>query len=96
MERERDENREFLNRIIDNIPTSILVRTARDRRYVFFNRAAEEQFGMPRELVIGKNPNEVWTKEAARIITDEDEQLLNSDGYVFIDEKSHQTAGCRT
>jgi len=93
LERERDENREFLNQIIDNIPTSIIVKTARDRRYVLFNRAAEEQYGAPRDLVIGKTPDELWAKENAKLIADQDEQLLNSDGYMFFDEYTHKIAG---
>ncbi len=93
LERERDENREFLNQIIDNVPTSILVKTARERRYVLFNRAAEEQFSTSRDLIIGKTPEEFWPSEEAKLVTSRDDELLNSGGHVYYDGLSHQSAG---
>ena len=60
LERERDRNRQFLDQIIDNVPTSIIVKNADDRRYVLFNRAAEEYHGARRQSLIGKTSHEVW------------------------------------
>src|SRR5262249_8347344 len=48
LESERDRNREFLHQIIDNIPVSIIVKDARDRRIALINRATEEMWGFSR------------------------------------------------
>ena len=40
-EEERDRNREFLDRVIDNVSMTILVKDARTLQYVLVNRAAE-------------------------------------------------------
>ena len=45
LEKERDRNREFLDQIIENVPSIIFVKNASDRRYVLVNRAAENLLG---------------------------------------------------
>ncbi|MGZ5828086.1 MAG: EAL domain-containing protein [Xanthobacteraceae bacterium] len=86
LEAERDRNREFLNLIIDNIPSSIMVKDARDRRYVLANHAAESYLGIPRESIIGKAAHEVMSKATAEIVTQQDEDQLKSNGRLFFDE----------
>ena len=93
LERERDRNRQFLHQIIDNVPTSIIVKNANDRRYVLFNRAAETYHGAPRHSVIGNTAEEAWPKQTAELIAQHDRELLESDGYLFIDEHTVDTAG---
>ena len=44
-ERDRDRNSEFLDRIIENITAAILVKDARDSRYVLINKSAERLWG---------------------------------------------------
>ena len=46
-EEERDRNREFLDRVIDNVSMTILVKDARTLQYVLVNRAAERLWGFP-------------------------------------------------
>ena len=60
LEKERDRNREFLDRIIENVPSIIFVKNASDRRYVLVNRAAENFWGMSRADILGKTANEVF------------------------------------
>jgi diguanylate cyclase (GGDEF)-like protein/PAS domain S-box-containing protein len=94
IEEERDRNREFLNLIIDNIPTTIIVRDARDRRYVLINRTAEAYFGVPQDQIIGKTASDIYPKAMADMISAHDEQqLLQSGGRLSLEEHSIDTLG---
>jgi diguanylate cyclase (GGDEF)-like protein/PAS domain S-box-containing protein len=75
-----------LNLIIDSIPTTIAVKDARDRRYVLINRAGEEHFGLSRDKMIGRTAQDVWPKAIADLISGYEEQLLKSDGHLFLEE----------
>ncbi|HEX4556482.1 MAG TPA: PAS-domain containing protein, partial [Xanthobacteraceae bacterium] len=44
-EKELEETRTFLNLVIENVPAPVIVKDARDFKYVLINRAAEEYFG---------------------------------------------------
>ncbi len=93
LERERDRDRAFLNQIIDNVPTPIIVRDVQTRLYVLVNRAASEHFGVPRDEMIGKTIYDVFPRESSDLITMHDEQLLQSGGSMFFDEYPLQTRG---
>lgn len=83
---ERDRDREFLNQIVNNVPATIIVKNASNRRYVLINQAGEEYFGISRDQIIGKTAQEIWPKATADVIAGHDEQLLPSDGHLFFDE----------
>jgi len=85
-EREIRETREFLNTIIDHIPTSVIVKDARDLRYVLVNRAAEEFLGVPRANVVGKYVHEFFPREAADAIVTRDRHLIASGHEIILDE----------
>jgi diguanylate cyclase (GGDEF)-like protein/PAS domain S-box-containing protein len=91
LEEERDRNYAFLNQIIDHIPTQITVKDARDRRYLLVNRVAETQFGLSRDAIIGKSVFDVFSKEAADIVTADDDAALQSAGGLFLDERPWQS-----
>src|SRR5262249_25483168 len=44
-ERERDRNRDLLNLIVENVPVTIFVKNASDRRFILVNRACENVWG---------------------------------------------------
>jgi diguanylate cyclase (GGDEF)-like protein/PAS domain S-box-containing protein len=75
------------------VPTSIIVRDARSRRYVIVNHAALEHFGVTREQIIGKMPSEVFPPATADLIALHDDQLLQSGGSMFFDEYPLHTRG---
>lgn len=68
-EEELNNVREFLNTIIENVPTPILVKDARSFRYILLNRAAERLFGVPRDYFIGKTAKDMYPKEDAATIS---------------------------
>jgi diguanylate cyclase (GGDEF)-like protein/PAS domain S-box-containing protein len=90
-ELERDRSRAFLDSIIDNVPATLLVKSARDRRYVLLNRAGENFFGLSREEMIGKTAHEIFTSEQADIIDQRDEALLHSSTELFVTDHPLRT-----
>ena len=90
-ELDRDRTRVFLDTIVDNVPATLLVKNAHDRRYVLINRAGENFFGLSREEMIGKTSHEIFSKAQADIITQRDEELLASSTEVFVDDHPLKT-----
>jgi diguanylate cyclase (GGDEF)-like protein/PAS domain S-box-containing protein len=69
----------FLDTIIENMPTPIIVKDAREHRYTLINRATEECFGVSRNAMIGKNVHEIFRKEEADSVVAHDKAALLSD-----------------
>jgi diguanylate cyclase (GGDEF)-like protein/PAS domain S-box-containing protein len=85
LEQERDRNYAFLSQILDHIPSQITVKDARDRRYLLANSVAAEQFGVPREEIVGKTASDLFPQRSVDIINADDEKTLAS-GSLFKDE----------
>jgi len=90
LERERDRNRHFLELIIENVPATIFVKQASDRRYILVNRAGEKFWGIPRAEIIGKTSNEVFPSSEATLIAARDDELLQT-GQPAFDEREFST-----
>jgi len=75
---ERDRARTFLDTVIENVPMTIFVKSARDQRYMLVNRAAEELWGVPRGDVIGKSTHDLFPSPTADAIVARDKELLAS------------------
>jgi diguanylate cyclase (GGDEF)-like protein/PAS domain S-box-containing protein len=93
LEQERDRNYAFLSQIIDHIPSQITVKDVHDRRYLLVNRVAEAQFGISRDLIIGKTAADIFPKAAAEIIAADEEKTLQSPDGLFKDEHVWETQG---
>ena len=86
LEAERDRDREFLDMIVNNVPSTIYVKRASDRQYVLVNRAGERFWGTPRQSMVGKTAADVFpAREAANILAREDELLAG--GKPIFDER---------
>jgi diguanylate cyclase (GGDEF)-like protein/PAS domain S-box-containing protein len=85
------QTREFLDAIVENIPVSLVVKNARDHRYVLINRTAEEFFGTPRAHMIGKTAHQVHSPEQARIIAKRDSEVLQSKQPLILENVPIQT-----
>ncbi len=68
--------REFLNTVIENVPSVIVVKDIRDLTYMFANRAAEDLFGLPRDQIIGKTAHHIFPARTADVITIRDKEAL--------------------
>ena len=92
-ELERDRSQAFANTVIENVPVTIVVKDAAYLRFRLINRAGEEYFGIPRENMIGKRAEEVFSTEIAAMIADHDQQLLHDAQPQFYDEHPVTTPG---
>jgi diguanylate cyclase (GGDEF)-like protein/PAS domain S-box-containing protein len=91
LEQERDRNYTFLREIIDHIPSQITVKDARTREYLLVNSVAEFQFGLARDAIVGKTAFDVFPKQAAQIVTDDDDKTVETSDGVFLDEHPWDT-----
>ncbi|MBV8837168.1 MAG: EAL domain-containing protein, partial [Alphaproteobacteria bacterium] len=77
-EAELAETRNFLKTIIEHVPSSIIVKDARDLSYVLINKAAELFMGRPAHEVIGKTAEDIYPAEAAAPLRQLDEDVLRT------------------
>ena len=76
MQRILERTERLLVTVIENIPDAIVGKDARDLRYIFINRAAEQLFGLPRSQIIGKTSRELFPADSADVIEHYDRQML--------------------
>jgi diguanylate cyclase (GGDEF)-like protein/PAS domain S-box-containing protein len=74
--KELERTKNFLNTVLDNIPATIVVKDARDLRYILLNRASEEFYGVPRDCFIGKTSRDVFPLADAEDMEARDRRLL--------------------
>jgi diguanylate cyclase (GGDEF)-like protein/PAS domain S-box-containing protein len=75
---ELEETRAFLKTVIDHVPAAILVKDAKDLRYVLLNRAGQTFFGLSPEQVIGKTAHECFAPELADLLLEREKALLET------------------
>src|SRR5262249_14310515 len=85
--------REFLDTIVENVPALLLVKEAREHRYVVVNREAEKFFGVPRTNLIGKTAHDVFPRDQADLITRRDAEVLRSGLPMLVEENRIQLPG---
>lgn len=77
--------REFLDSIIENIPIAVFVKDASDSRYVLLNRAGEDYYGMPRGEMLGKTPDQIFPRDVARIVNEQDRRVVDTGTPMFLE-----------
>jgi len=92
-ERELEDTRSFLNTIIENVPSPIIVKDIPGLKYLLINRAAEKYLGVNRADLLGKTAAEVMPETSAEIIDAEDRKLVESGKSMFLDEHAVMTPG---
>lgn len=92
-EHELKDTRKFLDMVIENAPTPIIVKEAESFKYILLNRAAERLLGIPRARYIGKTAFEVYPKEEAETIIGYDREVVNSRRQLFFEEHWLETPG---
>jgi diguanylate cyclase (GGDEF)-like protein/PAS domain S-box-containing protein len=90
---ELEHTRTFLDTIIENVPSPIIVKDVKSRRYLLMNRAAEGYLGVDRNTILGKHAAEVMTRAAAEHIELEDRKVIESGEIVVVDEHAMDTPG---
>ncbi len=86
-----DESKRFLEYVIDNIPSSVVVKRASDSNYLLVNRAFEKNTGLKRENVIGKTAGEFYNPEMAAFIAETERKAFAEDG-IYTTERTTEGA----
>jgi diguanylate cyclase (GGDEF)-like protein/PAS domain S-box-containing protein len=76
---------EFLKTVLEDVPAALIVRDARDGRYVLMNRASEKLYGVSRREMIGKTPHDIFPKDEADAIIARDLEVLESGQQLVVD-----------
>jgi diguanylate cyclase (GGDEF)-like protein/PAS domain S-box-containing protein len=77
-ERELENTRAFLDMIVENVPSPIIVKDATDLKYLLVNRATEKYFGVDRAAIIGKTTTGVLPTTIVETIVAEDRKTLDT------------------
>jgi diguanylate cyclase (GGDEF)-like protein/PAS domain S-box-containing protein len=81
LERELASTKQFLESVLDHVPICVAAKNIADGRYIFANRAFAQFSRLPRDRIVGKRANELFSPETAANIEAADRAaLLASDG----------------
>ena len=83
---------EFFDAIVQMLPAILMVKDARDGRYVLVNRAAEEMLGVKAEALLGRNVHELFPPEEAKAFSDEDQAVIASGQMTVVEAETVTTA----
>jgi diguanylate cyclase (GGDEF)-like protein/PAS domain S-box-containing protein len=90
-ERDLARTRAFLDAVITNVPTPIIVKDAKTLRYLLVNKATEKFFGIDAEGIVGKTALEVFNSSVGQDIQNRDIEMLKSGQEAFYDEHETKT-----
>ncbi|MBN2733383.1 MAG: PAS domain S-box protein [Methanomicrobiaceae archaeon] len=82
----------FLNSIVQNIPAMVLVKEVRGGKYIFFNRAAEDFFGLNGESSTGRMGCELFADRITEYFVSGDREVTATKNPVFLPEISVKSA----
>lgn len=82
---------DFLDSVIENLPTMVFVKDAKELRFVRVNRACEEVIGYSREFLLGKNVYDFLPKEEADYLTAKDREALSTGVLLDVLEETIHT-----
>ena len=89
--RELQKANSYLDQIIENLPSMLFLKDARDLRFVTINRAGEDLMGHPRTEMLGKNDYDFFPKAQADFFTQKDREVLQGKMPVDIAEEPLQS-----
>ena len=84
--------------IVENLPSMLFVKDAKDHRYVEWNKAAEELTGLLKADMLGKDDFSFWPKDEAQFFIDKDKEVIKNKKLFDIPEEPLTTKhkGIRT
>jgi len=77
--RDLERTRSFLDTIIENVPSAIMVKEFPDLRYALINQAGERHLGLDRKNILGRCAADVFPAAMAQSIDARDRQVLASE-----------------
>ena len=81
--------------IIDQLPVAIFMKSVKDGRYAFWNKASERMFELRSSEVIGKTDRELFSKEMISVIDQEDKEAVLNHISVSNKKISNKSQGQR-
>ncbi len=84
---------QLLATVIENVPTTIVLKDARSLKYILINRAGEKMYGMLRSKIIGRTAHDVFPRPTADLIVSHDKRLLAAGKEVTFGEHPIDTPG---
>jgi PAS domain S-box-containing protein len=67
---------EILRReMIDQLPLAVFMKSVKDNRYIFWNKASEQIFNLPAREVIGRKDSELFSQDMVSLINKEDNDV---------------------
>jgi diguanylate cyclase (GGDEF)-like protein/PAS domain S-box-containing protein len=87
-DRELSRTRAFLDTIVSNVPTPIIVKSLPDLKYLLINKAAEKFFGRPGADLLGKTVFDLFEPAAAEAVHQRDLEILKTGHETFCGEHS--------
>lgn len=85
--------RAFLDSIIENIPSMVFVKDAKDLKFIRYNKAGEKLVGFSRDDVIGKSDYDFVSEHEADLRAEIDRNVLKSGKLHEVLEESVRTHG---
>ncbi|MEM8696820.1 MAG: EAL domain-containing protein [Pseudomonadota bacterium] len=84
MEAERAHAQQFVETVIENLPSMLFVKDAETRQYVRTNTLAADMIGVDRNTVIGRTDADLFGDGEADLLRKRDDMVLESDGvHIF-------------
>ena len=81
----------FLNSVVDNIPSMVFIKDAKDLRFVRINHAGEQLLGLNSQEIMGKNDHDFFPESQAAFFTATDREVLESGVEMNIPEEEIDT-----
>jgi PAS domain S-box-containing protein len=94
LETELLDSRNFLNRLLDEVPDPIFVKD-RKHCWILLNDAFCKLTGQPRELLLGKSDYDFFPREEAKVFWEMDERVFESDEINMNEERFTSADGTR-
>jgi diguanylate cyclase (GGDEF)-like protein/PAS domain S-box-containing protein len=82
LSRELENNKKFLELVVDNIPVSLIVERVADGRYLLANRSAETILNRRREDATGLTAADIFNPREAKLIIARDEAAIKKRGLL--------------
>ena len=86
LSRQLASTKQFLESVLENIPVCVAAKNIENGRYIFANRAFERFSRFPRDFIIGKRADEIFTPDTAAGIEAADRAALNATEGQFSNE----------
>lgn len=81
----------FLDSIVENTPTMILIKDARDLKFIRLNRAGENLLGYSRSQLLGKTDHDIFTQKQADCLIRKDRQVIEMKTLLEIPDEPVQS-----